>query len=226
MTDTRDTVVLLHGIFKNPLGDMRLAENFFRKSGYNAHRIEYELSTGGIKDIAAYVWKEVRALGGDRSAKLHFVAHSMGGVVTDSLIRQFDPKNLGRVVMWSSPLQGCEHADALNDFMLTGPLYRYLGGQPGQDLQIRTLDPSRDQPITYDLGMLAGSVSINPFGWYFLKNAGIHDGVVPVARTKRDGIKAENHRILPIPHPWFLISPGVHRLSRNFIQSGRFDGPA
>lgn len=215
-----DAVVLLHGIVKSS-ADMWLASRFLERQGYRTFNPSYSTSLGNIDEIAAHVWEKIRAEKLDHpDVRLHFVAHSLGGLVTDSIIRNYKPASLERVVMWGTPLQGCAYADRLNDSKMFGALYRFLYGAAGQDVQVRSVNPARDTPLNYSAGMIAGTSSINPMANMFLHDLGDHDGIVPVSSTQRPGLA--DYLTLPISHTGLLFSGEVHRQTAHFLKSGRF----
>lgn len=212
-------VVLLHGIVKNP-SDVWLAARYLRKRGYRTLTPRYSVRDGGIRAMAERVWSHALKSGAEDAHKIHFIGHSLGGLVAHEIIRAYNPPHLGRVVMWGTPLQGCEYADRMNGSGLLGPLYRLVYGKAGQELMIACENPDRFKPIGYEAGMIAGTRSLNPFSPYFLKGASPHDGVVPVARTKREGLA--DHIVLNIDHTFMPFSPRVWRQAGHFLAHGRF----
>ncbi len=57
---------------------------------------------------------------------IHFVTHSMGGVLVRYYVSRHRPENLGRVVMLSPPNRGREAADHLRDSALYKWFYDFL----------------------------------------------------------------------------------------------------
>ncbi|NBX66946.1 MAG: hypothetical protein EBQ96_08125 [Proteobacteria bacterium] len=219
----REDIILLHGILKTPF-ELLPAALYLRSKGYSVHLLGYRTSQGHIHEIAEKIWHDMKSKHLDNpELRLHFVAHSMGGLVVHDIIKNHVPEKLGRVVLWGTPLQGCEYADRLNESGFWGPIYRWLWGRAGQDLQVKTADPERDRVISYEAGVIAGSASINPMAHWFLKGSGAHDGIVPVARTKRTGLA--DHLILPLSHTGLLVSPIVFRQTVHFLRTGRFLHP-
>mgnify|MGYP003386022606 FL=1 len=130
-----ETVVLLHGIVKNP-SDVWVASHYLRKRGYRTLTPRYSVRDGGIEAMGDRIWAHIQKNGGGDADKLHFIGHSLGGLIADAIIRKYKPKNLGRVVMWGTPLQGCEYADRMNEGNILGPLYRWIYGAAGQELML------------------------------------------------------------------------------------------
>ncbi len=223
-TDTTEDIVLLHGILKTPL-ELLPAAIYLRSKGYRVHILGYRTGQGSIHDIAEKVWHDMIRKGLDApKLRLHFVAHSMGGLVVHDIIKHHAPEKLGRVVLWGTPLQGCEYADRLNDDRYTGPIFKWLWGTAGQELQIKADDPERERPMVYQAGMIAGNASLNPLARWHLEGAGVHDGIVPLARTFRTGLA--DHIVLPLSHTGLLVSPAVFKQTAHFLKHGRFLSPA
>src|SRR5690242_3347602 len=90
--------------------------------------------------------------------KIHFVAHSLGGILVRQYTSAHRIANLGRVVMLGPPNQGSEMVDALGDWksfaLVNGPAGRELGTAPGSTV-------NRLGPVDFELGVIAGDRSIN-----------------------------------------------------------------
>jgi pimeloyl-ACP methyl ester carboxylesterase len=147
--------------------------------------------------------------------RLHFVAHSMGGVLVRAYLAEHDLPNLGRVVMLGTPNHGSEIVDALDGAAafrwLVGPTAVGLGTGPRSWPQ-RLPDPD------YEVGIVAGSATLDPIGSRLIP--GDDDGRVSVASTKLAGMT--DHLVVSRSHSFLLYDDRVARQVVHFLQSGRF----
>jgi len=99
-----ETVVLLHGLIRSPASINKMGKAL-EAEGYKVVNIGYPSREHRIETLAAQVRAEiVRHTGAD--ATIHFVTHSMGGILVRQ-IQKADPlPNIGRVVMISPPQSG------------------------------------------------------------------------------------------------------------------------
>jgi hypothetical protein len=144
----------------------------------------------------------------------------MGGILVRLWLRECGaPARLGRVVMIAPPNAGSEVADRLATFRP----FHWVTGQNG----VR-LGTSRDAlPIALgrwpaaasDLGIIAGSTSINPLLGALLPRP--HDGKVSVASTHLAGER--DHRVLPFSHPWLPCRRLTHAHVIAFLRHGKFE---
>jgi pimeloyl-ACP methyl ester carboxylesterase len=214
-------IIFLHGFLKKSY-ELFPASVYFRFKGYKTHCISYKTHGNAIENIADSVWQKMhkRGLIG-ASDTVHFVAHSMGGLVVHALIKKYNPANLGRVVMWGTPLQGTILADYVDGRRWLGHMFRKLGGQAGQQLMHRYNDPERQIPVNYDLGIIAGNSARGYiFSEKYLGPKGTHDGIVPLESTWREGVK--ERLVLPVSHTAMLISPQVYQQTLRFLKNGHF----
>lgn len=101
-------------------------ERALRAAGFATLNIDYPSRSKPIAALAEDIHPAITRFA-ERDAPLHFVAHSMGGLVARAYIAKHRPARLGRVVMLGTPNSGSEVAD-----LLRGSLpYRKFYGQPG-----------------------------------------------------------------------------------------------
>ncbi|MBU6476259.1 MAG: alpha/beta fold hydrolase, partial [Alphaproteobacteria bacterium] len=191
-TPDNNTIVLLHGIFRGK-SSMSGMERGLAQKGYDVLNIGYPSLKKPIEELIDDVHAEIARRSGKGSGMLHFVGHSLGGLVIRAYLHKFRPENLGRVVMLGTPNHGSEIADIFASFLP----YKMFYGPAGQQL---VTDQSRFENIfgsvDYDLGVIAGDKSFDPVMSWFIPGA--DDGRVSVARTKLDGMK--DHLTLHITH--------------------------
>ena len=221
MTDSKqpkELVVLLHGILRSKT-DMLPLSRYLQKRGYETLNILYPSRKMSLEDLTSFVADKIDERRKDRQ-KLNFVVHSMGGLITRYYIHTHAPENLGRVVMLSPPNTGSEFADNLVKNKFLSKPFRVLFGPAGQQLQ--TTHHHDIGEITYPLGIIAGNASINPLAPLFIPRhkVGEHDGIVPVKRTKIDGMR--DHITLKTNHSLMMFNPKVMEQAVYFLENEKF----
>jgi pimeloyl-ACP methyl ester carboxylesterase len=213
----KELVILLHGILRSKF-DMLPMSRYLRFKGYDTINILYPSREMSLEDLTEFVHTKIISnsfyVPGKR---INFVAHSMGGLITRYYIAQKRPSNLGHVVMLGTPNTGSEFADFLNNHKFLSKTYKTMFGPAGQ--QLITGYPHIDKTIDYPLGVIAGSRSINPLAPFVLPGA--HDGIVPVERTKIEGMK--DHIVLPSTHSLMMFNPRVIKQVHAFLKNAAFD---
>lgn len=212
----KEIIVLLHGILRSKM-DMQLLNNHFQKNGYDTLNILYPSREQNLEDLSDFVHQKIINFP-KYSAKttLNFVTHSMGGLITRYYIARNKPKNLGKVVMLGPPNTGSEFADWLSETNILAPIFKTVFGPASQ--QLRTNYDHIDQTITYPLGVIAGNLSINPLAPWILD--GEHDGVVPVERTKIEGMT--DHIVIAATHSFMMFNPDVMSQALHFLKHNEF----
>lgn len=194
---------------------VRMAEAL-QTEGYAVLNVDYPSREADIESLAATVIGQ--ALADDRvmaAETIHFVTHSMGGI----LVRQFLQTNvidrLGRVVMLGPPNRGSEVVDHLGDYQLFSAINGPAGNQLGTG---SNSIPNRIGPVPFELGVIAGDRSINWINSQMIP--GPDDGKVSVASTKVEGMK--EHLVLHVTHPYLMKNAQVIRETLCFLRTGRF----
>jgi pimeloyl-ACP methyl ester carboxylesterase len=214
-----DGVVLLHGIARRARSLAGL-EHRLRSAGYATLNLDYPARRTGLQEIAAGLHQPIARFADGLDGRLHFVTHSMGGLVARVYIAQHRPAPLGRVVMLAPPNEGSEIADLLR----RNPLYRAFFGPAGAELVTARPDGLRRLlgEVDYPLGVIAGDRSLYPLSSLLLPRP--NDGRVSVARTQVAGMS--DHLTLHATHPLIMRNREAVRQALHFLEHGRFDKAA
>jgi pimeloyl-ACP methyl ester carboxylesterase len=217
MAGDRDTVILLHGFFGVPWMMNRL-ERDLKGAGYATLAPFYDSWRQPLDRIVARLSGRMTAAARETPGRLHFVGHSMGGIVARALIRQHRPERLGHVVMLGTPNGGSEIADLLHGHAAA----RMILGQAAPVLVTRREQALLDRlgPVDYSAGVVAGTRSDweGPFT-YILPRP--NDGKVSLASTHVEG--EADHIALPVPHRRLPYDRSVRAQALHFLREGRFD---
>jgi pimeloyl-ACP methyl ester carboxylesterase len=191
------------------------------KAGYKTLNLSYPSTRLNLLDSSAHVARQIEAARlYDTFAATHFVAHSLGGLVTQCYLQNLEEKdrhNIGRVVMLGTPNKGSEVAEYIKNF----PPYRWMFGPVGQELSMDSRKVGLAHPF-YQSGIIAGNV-----GWpYFLSNilvsykGNAHDGRVSVENTKLP--RMTDHITLSLTHGLMCWSRTAQDQTIYFLNNGVF----
>jgi len=209
-----DCVVLLHGLARSD-GSMRELAEELTQAGYQTVNVDYPSTNFPVEELAdRYIPMAIESCAADST--VHFVTHSIGGILVRYWLANNDHSRVGRVVMLVPPNQGSELVDKLGGvrgfYLLNGP----AGLQLGTDLASL---PNTLGPIPVETGVIAGSKSFNPI--YSAIIPGDDDGKVAVARTHLDGMT--DFIVLRHTHTWITGAPPAQYQVRYFLEHGSFD---
>lgn len=196
---------------------MERIENYLGRKGYMVVNMGYPSRKHKIEYLSRTTLPKAIALCQKRSADtIHFVTHSMGGILVRHYLQEHPLPNLGRVVMLSPPNKGSHVVDHLKNIFI----FKWLDGPAGSQLGTRNGSlPLKLKPPAYDVGIITGDRTINPFLSWLIP--GKDDGKVSVENAKLDGMK--DFLVVHKSHPFIMNDATVHRQIYQFISSGRFD---
>jgi pimeloyl-ACP methyl ester carboxylesterase len=211
----QDGVVLLHGISRTTRS-FRKMQTALEGCGFATLNQDYASRRKALEALAEDIHPSIQRFADSIDGSVHFVGHSMGGLLARIYIARYRPKRLGRVVMLGTPNSGSEIADRLKNVgayrAFFGPAGQQLGTQRGA--AIEALFP----PVDYPAGIVAGNRSIDPVAGTMLPKP--HDGRVSVANTKLDGMA--DHVVVRTSHPWLVRNGDAIAQTIAFLRDGKF----
>ncbi len=213
-----DYVILLHGLARS-YRSMNKIEKKLSKIGYRVINVDYPSTEHPIEYLAENVLgKIIERYPTDSETKIHFVTHSMGGIIVRYYLYHHKLDSLGRVVMLSPPNQGSELVDHLRNTYL----YKKKNGPAGQQLGTDEKSVPRSLgPVNFELGVITGSLSFNPASSLVLP--GPDDGIVSVENAKVKGMT--DFIVMPNSHTFIMKSKSVIKQIIHFLQNGEFNHP-
>jgi pimeloyl-ACP methyl ester carboxylesterase len=214
--DRKDYVVLIHGLRRSALS-MKGLEWVLRREGYRVINVSYPSTRITVSQAAdTYLSSLLRDQVPDPEARVHFVTHSMGGIILRQYLAEHRIENLGRVVMIAPPNRGSEIVDKLRRL----PLFKWLQGPGANQLATGTESaPNRLGPVGFELGVVAGDRSWNPLFSKWIP--GPDDGKVSVESTKVEGMR--DFIVVHGSHTWLMWRTDVIGRALTFLQTGSFE---
>ena len=210
-----ECVVLLHGLGRSYLA-MAALQFALENAGYAVWNKGYPSTEARIEQLAPVVGDAISDCRARGATRIHFVTHSMGGILVRQYFQDHAVPEAGRVVMLAPPNHGSEVVDAYRDTWW----FRYATGPAGQQLGTAADSvPNTLKPLNLEIGVIAGRGSSDPwFGGLF---GGANDGKVSVASTVLPEMK--QRIVVGSGHTFMIYSPAVIRQVKVFLQTGVFD---
>jgi hypothetical protein len=211
----KEHVILLHGLGRTSRSMIPM-ERALSAAGYQVHNVDYPSRTGSIEQLSEdEVGPAVDECQRAGASRIHFVTHSLGGILVRSYLERHALPNTGHLLMLGPPNQGSEMVDKLGKLKL----FRKVTGPAGAELGTGTNSiPNRLGPPNCSVGVIAGNRSLN---WInSLMIPGSDDGKVSVERTKLP--EMADHVVVPATHPFLMRNQTAIRRTVEFLKAGRF----
>ena len=208
----KEKVVLVHGFGRSPKAMSDFGE-FLESKGYQVYRVGYSSLTQDIEGIKEEFSKKVDKFIISTDDRVHFVGHSMGGLLIRSYLGEKTPRGLGNVVIMGSPSKGTPVVDHYKKkwyFSLAGPALKSLSASGSKFLK------SLKKP-DYNLGVIAGVVD-RPSKEHILP--GKDDGLVPFESTKVEGSK--DFMVFNVSHYMLRYDQHVMDQVHFFLKNSKF----
>jgi pimeloyl-ACP methyl ester carboxylesterase len=203
-------VVYVHGLWMPGEESVILRRRLAHEFSLELHSFRYSASSTAMGQIVQRLDTFVREL---RSSEVHFVGHSLGGLVIYRFLERFPAQPAGGVVFLGTPCVGSRAAERAARF---APVVHLMGQSVTHELlQAHERRWSHARP----LGIIAGRQALG-FGQLV---AGFHednDGTIAVSETRMPG--ATDHLVLPVSHLGMLLSARVAHETGLFLTAGHF----
>lgn len=210
-----DCVIVLHGLGRSE-ASMEKIEKKLIKNNYQVWNQAYDSREADIETLAEnHVSFGVRQCEEWNAAGIHFVTHSMGGILVRQYLQSNEISGLGKIVMLAPPNHGSEVVDHLKD----ASIFQEIMGPAGQQLSTqKNSKPNSLQPIPGTIGVIAGSMTSDPwFAWMF---PGPNDGKVSVESAQLD--EMSDFLVVEHGHTFIMNQKDVIKQVLFFLKHGKF----
>jgi hypothetical protein len=204
----REIVVLVHGLYMHGLAMLPLA-HWMRACGFHTRQFSYHALTRSVPDNATRLARFLHAID---TPTVHFLCHSLGGLVVRAMMVQCDWQRPGRVLTLGTPHLGSYVARRLG-------AGRALAWAVGRSLRHGLDGDLPPWPKDREVATIAGNRPIGA-GRIVPGLPKPNDGVVALAET--DLGPQFQRVVLPEAHSSMLISRRVARYACAYMKTGEF----
>ncbi len=209
-----ESVIVVHGLGRTS-ASMTILVSRLKNAGFRVISFGYPSTSEPMEALVDRLQAEVGRCCEAEAGTVHFVTHSMGGVLVRSYLDRQPKAHDGRVVMLSPPNQGSEIIDAFAD----SPLLQRIVGPAGSSLGTDSAGISSQLgPVRFGLGIVTGDRSMNPLGSWLIP--GPDDGKVSVDRARVEG--ATDFMVVPATHTFIMNRRDVAEEVVHFLRQGHF----
>lgn len=181
------------------------------RHGFECHSFTYRTVGRTMRDVVADL---AAFVDGIEAEQVHFVGHSLGGLVLYRYFEQRSAAKAGRVVFLGVPTVRSLAAERVGRI----PILSSLVGRMITDELVWPQDV-REWRCGCELGLIAGTRPIG-MGRFLARFDEDCDGTVAVSETKLPGHTA--HMTLPVSHMGMLASSDAAEQVGEFLAHGRF----
>ena len=209
-------IILLHGLNRTSNSLNKMQESL-EAEGYVVWNKTYPSRDNAVGDLAQIAIEPALAFCQSKGIKtIHFVTHSLGGILVRYYLQDHQIDHLGRIVMLSPPNKGSEIVDRLK----TLKLFQFINGPAGQQLGTDEHSlPKQLKPVTGEIGVIIGNASSDP--WFSWLIPGEDDGKVSVESARLD--EMTDFLVVKYGHTFIMQKDAVIGQIKSFLQQGRFE---
>jgi pimeloyl-ACP methyl ester carboxylesterase len=209
--EAKPDVVLLHGLWM-PGIVMRPLASRLEARGYRTHVFDY---ASRVRPLEVHADRLARfARDAADGAPVHFVGHSLGGLVVLAALGRPEPPAAASVLLLGTPARGCMAGRRLAG---AAPGRWMLGESRPLWQEGRVCQWDRRAP----LGVIAGMKPAFGLGRMLGRLPGANDGVVRLEETEVDGM--DDCIVLPVGHTELIFSARVETQTAHFLAHGKFN---
>jgi pimeloyl-ACP methyl ester carboxylesterase len=212
--ESHETVVLLHGLGRTAGSMVYMAEQL-AAAGYHVVNIPYPSRKQSIETLVENLQNSLADCCLHSASRLHFVTHSLGGILVRAYLSNNRPDNLGRVVMLSPPNKGSDVVDFFGRSRLFKVFFGPAAAELGTDPQSI---PNRLGAADFEVGIITGDRTIDPISSWIID--GDDDGKISIEQAKLEGMAA--FRVVHVSHAFIMKDPEVASEVIRFLKSGSF----
>lgn len=201
----KEVIVLVHGLWMKGPELFYIRYKLWRQ-GYKVYQFHYASLFKTTEENSSKLYQFVSTI--DESI-IHFVAHSLGGIVVNHLFQHHEIKKNGKVVMIATPLNGSAVAAYLSQ-------KKYLKYLLGKSVVKGLLGDAPSWSYKREVCVVAGTKGIG-LG-YLLANSVLqapNDGTVNLHETRLERAN-ESHEV-PRSHFLLLVSNEVVKIIVKFL---------
>jgi pimeloyl-ACP methyl ester carboxylesterase len=191
-----EAIILLHGLARTS-HSMSKAGKLFAAYGYKIINVNYPSQKYTIETLALdYLTPALKHCASKDIIKIHFLTHSMGGI----LIRYYlSTRDIDKLAGW--------------------PIFNLINGPAGRQMSTdKNSLPNKLGLVNYHVGIIAGDKSLNPLLSLLFPDA--NDGKVSIIRTQVQGMS--DFIVMPYSHTFIMQREAVIEQALHFIQQGCF----
>ncbi len=205
----KQAVILIHGLYLHAVSTV-LWERHLRDTGFEAHGFSYASLTQSLSHNAQELAGLLNSIDAEQ---IHFVGHSLGGLLALQTLHEFPDVRIKRVVLAGVPYKQAYVPTALEQNAIG---HMIIGPGMSQWLKQKTIVPSPN----IEIGVIAGEHSIG-LGRVVAPGVPVpNDGTIAVAETRVPGMR--DHIVLPVTHTEMLFSKSVMEQQESFLRTGQF----
>jgi pimeloyl-ACP methyl ester carboxylesterase len=204
-------VIFVHGLWMSGGESLVLSRRLERHFGFRVHRFRYSTLTATMAEVTGSLQRFVHEL---CEPRVHFVGHSLGGLVIYRFLERYQHESVGRIVFLGTPckpsraaLSAGEHSRFISTLLRRSAAEELLRNR------------ERRWTLKSDLGIIAGTrrAGVGQLVAHFDEDC---DGTVAVSETWLPG--ATQRLLLPVSHMGMLLSARVARETGVFLRDGHF----